>query len=62
MTEVNGMETVFDGGRFVSGVDNPGKRGKVLLREPERCAECNKVFLSLYPLNDCSEHEDLDGI
>lgn len=60
------METVFGGsGKFVSGVDNPGTRGggrKVLLREPERCAECNKVFLSLYPINGCVEHEDLDGI
>ncbi|MBI5236004.1 MAG: hypothetical protein HY886_07135 [Deltaproteobacteria bacterium] len=35
-------------------------RSRVLLREPERCAVCNKVFLSLYPLRSCYEHEGLD--
>ncbi|MEK6792055.1 MAG: hypothetical protein AABY45_10195 [Deltaproteobacteria bacterium] len=33
---------------------------RVLLREPERCSVCNKVFLSLYPLRSCVEHEGLD--
>ncbi len=33
---------------------------RVLLREPERCAVCNKVYLSLYPLRSCHEHDGLD--
>ncbi|MBI5643380.1 MAG: hypothetical protein HY954_07895 [Deltaproteobacteria bacterium] len=37
------------------------RRG-VLLREPERCGECNKVFISLYPLKRCTDHEDLDEL
>lgn len=35
---------------------------RVLLREPEVCMECNKVFVSLYPLRSCGEHEGLDEI
>lgn len=37
-------------------------RSRVLLREPERCVECNKVFLGLYPIKTCAEHEGLDEI
>lgn len=65
MTEVERMETVFGFNWFATGVDKSGVRGggrKVLLREPERCAECNRVFLSLYPISGCSEHDDLDAI
>ncbi len=40
----------------------PGKRSRVLLREPERCPECNKVFISLYPLRLCDDHEGLDEL
>lgn len=40
-----------------------GKGGsRVLLREPERCLECGKVFISLYALKSCSDHEGLDKI
>ncbi|MBI5467891.1 MAG: hypothetical protein HY891_02055 [Deltaproteobacteria bacterium] len=40
-----------------------GKGGsRVLLREPERCLECGKVFISLYALKSCSDHEGLDRI
>jgi len=35
---------------------------RVLLREPERCAECNSVFLSLYALRSCVEHDGLDEV
>ncbi|MBI5492016.1 MAG: hypothetical protein HY893_03690 [Deltaproteobacteria bacterium] len=38
------------------------KNSRVLLREPEVCAECNKVFISLYPLRTCADHEGLDEI
>lgn len=37
-------------------------RSRVLLREPERCAGCNRVFLGLYPIRTCAEHEGLDEI
>lgn len=37
-------------------------RPRVLLREPERCSQCNKVFLGLYPIRMCDEHEELDEI
>lgn len=37
-------------------------KGRVLLREPERCPECAGVYLSLYPLSDCPDHEGLDKI
>lgn len=37
-------------------------RGRVLLREPERCAECNKVFISLYALRTCGDHEGLEEL
>lgn len=39
-----------------------GARSKVLLREPERCMECNRVFVSLYALKSCKDHEGLDEI
>lgn len=35
---------------------------KVLLREPERCSQCFKVFVSLYPLATCVDHEGLDSV
>lgn len=41
---------------------HPKGRVKVLLREPEACAECGKIYLSLYPLRNCSEHEGLDAV
>lgn len=37
-------------------------RPRVLLREPERCIECNKVFLGLYQIKTCAEHYGLDEI
>lgn len=41
---------------------NRGKRNSVLLREPERCKECNRVFISLYELRDCNDHDGLEEI
>jgi len=35
---------------------------RVLLREPERCEECARVFISLYPITRCQDHEGLDEI
>ena len=40
----------------------PQANKRIMLREPERCFECNKVFVSLYPLRVCSEHEGLDEV
>ncbi len=37
-------------------------KNRVLLREPERCLECAKVYISLYPLKSCLEHEGLDEV
>lgn len=37
-------------------------KGGVLLREPERCPECNKVYLSLYALGECADHDGLDQL
>ena len=34
---------------------------RVLLREPERCPECNRIFLSLYGLRGCNDHDDEIG-
>ena len=38
------------------------RKSRVLLHEPERCAECNRVYLSLYSLNFCIEHDGLDPL
>lgn len=35
---------------------------RVLLREPEVCAECNKVFVSLYAIRSCADHQGLEEI
>lgn len=36
--------------------------GRILIREPEACEECKKVFLSLYSLRACLDHEGLDEV
>lgn len=38
------------------------KNTRVLLREPERCPECGWIFLSLYSIRSCTDHEALDEI
>lgn len=40
----------------------PSASRRVLLREPEVCAECNRVFVSLYAIRSCADHEGLDEI
>jgi len=37
-------------------------RNRVLLREPERCLECGHVYISLYPLSRCVDHDGLEEI
>lgn len=57
------MEIDFSVSRFAQSGDwgGPNRRfSRVLLREPERCAECNRVYLSLYPLKSCADHQGLD--
>lgn len=39
-----------------------GSRNRVLLREPERCGECGRVYISLYPISRCADHDGLDRI
>ncbi len=39
-----------------------GGRGRVLLREPEKCPKCTKTYISLYPLKNCQDHTDLDEV
>ena len=39
-----------------------GKRSKVLLREPERCRECGEVYVSLYSLRQCVDHDSMEKI
>lgn len=41
---------------------NSGRSSKVLLHECERCGECGKTYLSLYPLSQCKDHAGLDKI
>lgn len=53
----------FSSGRIEDfGMFGRKSASRVLLREPERCLECGKVFLSLYALKSCADHEGLDGI
>jgi hypothetical protein len=53
----------FDFGKKLnSGLHGRKSGSRVLLREPERCLECGKVFLSLYALKSCGDHEGLEGI
>jgi hypothetical protein len=52
----------------VLNVERPGRYfrkpagPRVLLREPEVCAECNKVFVSLYAIRSCADHQGLEEI
>ncbi len=39
-----------------------GGKTRVLLREPESCAECGMVFISLYALKKCADHYGLDEL
>ena len=38
------------------------KDDDVLLRGPEPCKKCKRVFMSLYPLAKCCDHEGLEAI
>lgn len=54
-------------GKTGSGFEGAGRyfrrpAGRVLLREPEVCAECNKVFISLYAIRSCADHQGLEEI
>lgn len=61
------MQTVSTGARTDKKSKDRGAypkvaRSRVLLREPEACAECNRIFISLYPLRSCADHEGLDEL
>lgn len=56
-TGEKGVKTESPGGYF----RRPSGR-RVLLREPEVCAECNRVFVSLYALRSCADHSGLEEI
>ena len=55
---------VYQEGDVFAGADWFGwtKRSKVLLRKPERCRECNEVYVSLYSLRRCAEHDSTEKI
>lgn len=36
--------------------------GRVLLNGPEKCLKCKKTFLSLYPIQNCKDHEGKEQI
>lgn len=53
----------YDSGVYGGGYNGSYmKKEKVLLREVEYCGECGKSFLSLYPINKCTDHENLEKI
>jgi hypothetical protein len=55
------VNTVFNIGRQGSYFKRPAGP-RVLLREPEVCAECNKVFVSLYAIRSCADHQGLEQV
>ena len=40
----------------------PKITNKVLIREAETCGICGGIYLSLYPLRRCGDHEGLERI
>ncbi|MBI5237780.1 MAG: hypothetical protein HY887_05085 [Deltaproteobacteria bacterium] len=38
------------------------RQSKVLLRAPERCRECGEVYVSLYSLSRCADHDSMEKI
>ena len=56
-TGENGARVERQGGYFRKPAGH-----RVLLREPEVCAECNKVFVSLYAIRSCADHLGLEEI
>lgn len=55
---LSGFRSADMAGTYRGGIRN----NRVLLREPERCKECNRVFISLYELRDCNDHDGLEEI
>lgn len=45
-------------------MDKPYRSGThhAKLREAHRCQSCKKLFLSIYSLKDCYDHEDLEAV
>jgi len=61
MSDVSGLDTNVSGGLDWFKRRQLGNK-RVLLREPERCLECGRVFISLYPLGRCCDHDGLEEI
>ncbi len=61
MRDVSNLESKGSGGLDWFRHRQLGTK-KVLLREPERCLECGHVFISLYPLGRCNDHDGLEEI
>lgn len=59
--EISAVNTVSNIGRRESYFKRTAGH-RVLLREPEVCAECNKVFVSLYAIRSCADHQGLEEI
>lgn len=59
--EITSVKT-GSGKQNVGGYFRRPSGNRVLLREPEVCAECNKVFVSLYAIRSCADHQGLEEI
>ncbi|HHL39613.1 MAG TPA: hypothetical protein ENJ37_03835 [Deltaproteobacteria bacterium] len=63
-----GLMGNYDGGFLHAGEaedwlrHHPKGRERVLLRGPERCEECGRVYLSLYRLRGCVDHDGLERL
>lgn len=54
----------MESGRFEGSLGSHmrNRKERVLLREPERCMECKDVFISLYPIKCCKDHDCIDRV
>lgn len=53
------MTDPFDKNKFTEFMQ---KKEVIFLRELEKCRDCKNVFMSLYPLDRCGDHEALEAI
>lgn len=51
-----------DSDRVRGGWNGFQRKTRVLLREPEVCQGCGRIFISLYPLKACVDHEGLEEL
>lgn len=61
MSDVSGLDSNGFGGLDWFKESQFGRK-RVLLRGPEKCLECGRVYISLYPLGRCLDHDGLEEI